>query len=331
MHSSFFYVIISLSLIRKINPAQNTKRRYIIIMKKTLAIILLIFTVLSSLFATPIAAAKGNVYTNTLDIASIRQNSSGNGYDWNNIDGILELNNITIETTDEIALKIPDNAVINLKGKNYVKASKIAITCLTSATFQGTGSLTVISEDMGIQCLSISSEDSVRFRSDNITVTAKTGVYSENATLIFSAKSMEITGTDYAIKGEKVKLSGGSLTANGRIYADETLTVNAVNLSATAPDKALHSSRKIEISSVTLSSGESLQTLNAAESYNGEKAIKTVSTVKVEKKGVLFGGRFHVFFDYLTFVLIIIAISAVIILPIYFKYKRTQKIKATKK
>lgn len=319
-----FYVIIFLP--------KTLKRRYIIIMKKTLTLILLILTVISSIFAFPVSAAKDNNYTSTLDIASIRQNASGDGYVWKNIEGTLELNNINIDTTDEIGLKIPGNAVITLKGNNTVKASKIAITCLTSATFQGSGSLTVISDDMGIQCLSLSSEDNVRFRSDKITITAgKTGIYSENATLVFSAGNTGITAADYAIKGERVKILNANLVALGRIFADETLTVNGANLTASAPDKALQSSRKIDISSVTLSVGENTDTLAVAESYNGEKAIKTVSTVKVEKKGVLFGGRFPVFVDYLVFIFIIIAISAVIALPIYFKYRKTKKIKAGNK
>ena len=301
-------------------------------MKKTLTLVLLIFTVISSIFTFPVSAAKGNNYTSTLDLASVRQNASGNGYVWKNIEGTLELNNINIDTADEIGLKIPGNAVITLKGNNYVKASKIAITCLTSATFQGSGSLTVVSDEMGIQCLSLSPEDNIRFRSDKITINAgKIGVYSENATLIFSAGNMGITAADYAIKGEKVKILSTTLTASGRIFADETLTVNGANLTASAPDKALQSSRKLDISSVTLSVGESTDTLATAESYNGEKAVKTVSTVKVEKKGVLFGGRFPVFVDYLAFVLIILAIAAVVALPIYFKYRKTQKIKAGNK
>ncbi len=301
-------------------------------MKKTLYITLLILTVLLSVFTFPVNAASDKLYTSTLDIASIRQNASGDGYVWKNIEGTLELNNITIDTSDEIGLKIPGNAVITLKGKNYVKASKIAITCLSSATFQGSGSLTVVSDDMGIQCLSLNPDDNVRFRSDKISVTAgKIGVYAEKATLVFSADSMVVTATDYAIKGEKVKILSGALNASGRIFADETLTVNGANLTVSAPDKALHSSRRLDILGVTLSVGESTDTLNPAEGYNGEKAVKTVSTVKAEKKGVLFGGRFHVFFDYLTFVLIILAIAAVIILPIYFKYRKTNKIKACKK
>ena len=301
-------------------------------MKKTLSLIFLILAVLSSLLILPVSAAKNNVYTSTLDLASVRQNASGVGYVWRNIEGTLELNNITIDTSDDIGLKIPDNAVITLKGKNYVKASKIAITCLNSATFQGSGSLTVISDDIGIQCLSLSSEDNVRFRSDKITVTAgKIGIFSENATTSFSSGSMEITAGDYAIKGERVKILSGVLVASGGIHASETLTVNGANITASSSDKALHSDRKIDISNVTLSVGETFDTLAVSENYNGEKAIKTVSTVKIEKKGVLFGGRFSVFVDYLVFTVIIIAITAVVSLPIYFKYRKTKKIKAGKK
>ena len=301
-------------------------------MKKKLSLILLTLVLVTSLFAVPTSAAKGNTYTNTLDLASIRQNASGAGYDWKNIDGTLELNNITIDTTDEIGLKIPGNAVITLKGKNYVKASKVAITCLSSATFQGSGSLTVISDDMGIQCLSSNPDDNVRFRSDKITVTAgKIGIYSETSSVVFSAGAMEITANDYAIKGERIKILNGKLTASGMIHAAETLTVNGANLTVNAADKALHSDRKIDISNVKLSVGESQGALSSAESYNGEKSIKFISTVKVEKKGVLFGGRFPIFVDYLTFILIAVAITAVIALPIYFKYRKTKRLKAQNK
>ena len=301
-------------------------------MKKTLSLFLVMLTVISSLFAIPSGAAKANTYTNTLDLASVRQNASGAGYDWKNIEGTLELNNISIDTSDDIGLKIPGNAVITLKGNNYVKASKIAITCLTSATFQGSGTLTVVSGETGIQCLSTSAEDNVRFRSDKITVNAgKVGIFAENATLVFSAKDMSITAAEHSVKGERVKIVNGALTVSGMIHASETLTVNGANLTAAANEKALHSDRKIDISNVTLSVGESAESLATAESYNGEKSIKTVSTVKAEKKGVLFGGKFHVFFDYLAFTFLILAIAAVIILPIYFKYRKTQRIKAGKK
>lgn len=296
-------------------------------MKKKLFLILLSLVLTLGLLAVPASAAKSNVYTSTLDIASIRQNASGNGYVWKNIDGTLELNNITIDTTDSVGLTVPENATITLKGKNYIKASDTAITCLTSATFQGSGTLTVVSNGIGIRSLSLNSDDSIRFRSDKMSITAeKIGVYSEKATLVFSSKSAEIAAGEYAVKGERVKIVSGTLSTDGGILSAEVLTVNAANLSVNSSGEALHSDRKTDISNVSLSVGSSSDSLSPAEKYNGESCIKTVSTVKAAKRGVLFGGRFHVFFDYLTFILIAAAIAAVVILPIYIKYRKTKRI-----
>lgn len=298
-------------------------------MKKKLFSVLLSLVLTLGLLAFPTYAAKSNVYTSTLDIASVRQNASGNGYVWKNIEETLELNNITIDTTDSVGLTVPENATITLKGKNYIKASSTAITCLTSATFQGSGTLTVVSDGTGIRALSSSSEDILRFRSDKIVISAgKIGVYSEKATIVFSSKSAEITAGEYAIKGGRVKILSGALSTNGGILSSETLTVNAADLSVSASGEALHSDRKTDISNVSLSVGSSLDSLAPAEKYNGESCVKTASTVKAVKKGVLYGGRFHVFFDYLTFILITVAIAAVVILPIYFKYRKTKRISA---
>lgn len=298
-------------------------------MKKKLSLVLLSLVLTFGLLAVPVSAAKSNVYTSTLDIASIRQNASGNGYVWKNIDGTLELNSITIDTTDSVGLKVPENATITLKGKNYIKASDVAITCLTSATFQGSGTLTVVSNGIGIQSLSLNPDDSIRFRSDKISITAeRIGVYSEKATLVFSSKSAEISAGEYAVKGERVKILSGTLSTDGGILSAEALTVSAANLSVSSSGEALHSDRKTDISNVSLSVGSSSDSLAPAEKYNGESCIKTVSTLKAVKRGVLFGGRFYVFFDYLTFILIAAAIAAVVILPIYFKYRKTKRISA---
>ena len=297
-------------------------------MKKKIFALLFVLIFTFSFFSVSTNAAKKNIYTNTLDLASVRQNISGDGYDWQNIEGTLELNNITIDTADEIGLKIPENAVITLKGTNYIKASNIAITCLSSATFQGSGSLTVVSDNIGIQSLSLNPDDNVRFRSDKVLINAgKTGIYSENATLVFSGKNTEINATDYAIKGEKIKFINGTFISNGNIYAAETLTVNAANITVCAPDKALYSERKIDISNVKISVGDTQSALTEAVSYNGEKCIEFISTVKTKNTGVLFGGNLPVFVDYIVFFIIILAIAAVITVSIYIKYKKNQKLK----
>jgi hypothetical protein len=261
-------------------------------------------------------------------LSTVEQHEQGNGWKWNNFDNVLDLDNLKIETNDDFGLKLPENATINLKGKNYIKASYCAISCLTSATFQGSGSLTVISENYGIRCISLSSEDTVRFRSGKITVSAGAhGIFSENSTLIFSSDKMEITSTDYAIKGKTVKIPSGNLTATGKIHASENLIISGGSLFASANGSALTSGRKTEISGVKISVGNSSELLSPAESYNGESYIKLVSTVSNAKKGILFGGRLPVFVDYIVFFLILIAAVSVVAVPIYVKYRKTQKLK----
>ncbi len=274
-----------------------------------------------------IEANAAQTHTSTLDIAQINKNTSGDGYVWANMDDLLTLTDFRLETDDEFGLKLPDNATIVLNGDNYIKASSCAIRCVTSLTIEGNGTLTLVSGDTGILCVSNSTRDTVRFRSGDIKISAEShGVYSEYATVSFSGANTEISGADYAVRGRNVQMTAGNINIEGKIHSATDLTLTAVNLNASADGAVLVADHEIRISGVDMKLGPSLDSLSNAESYSGEAAISTVSNVDATRRGVLLGGSFPVFVDYIVFSLIAIVAVALIAVPIYLKQQKTKKL-----
>ena len=60
--------------------------------------------------------------------------------------------------------------------------------------------------------------------------------------------------------------------------------------------------------------------------YSGEKAITLKSTATNKKVSILFGGNVPKAIDYIVFIILIAATATLIILPIYLKKKKTEKL-----
>lgn len=278
---------------------------------------------------TPFAVfAKNQTITKSIDFATINKDYSGPGFVWKNIEGTLTIDGLNIDTTDQYGINLPEESTIIIKGSNYIKASTYAVRSLSSLNFEGDGTLTVISDDIGVISISQSTSNIIRFRSGNVNITAPYGVFSENCTISFSGGNVTVNSSSYSISGNNVQMTSGNLNITGRISAKKNLSVSAVNLTASASEAVLTAGEKLKIQTVDISVGETLENLNSSDKYNGEKAVKLVSTAVVKKPSILFGGKAPAFVDYLVFVSLIAFAGAVIAIPLYIKHKKTKKLLA---
>ncbi len=303
------------------NPAEAFQT----MLKKITTIIL---TAIMICCCLPVAAsAKNTPLTSTLNIAAINQNTKGSGYEWNNIDSVLTLSDCEINTSDEYGLKLPANSVVELNGKNVIKASSVGIHCLSSVTFSGSGSLTIIAESIGITCASTSEKDTVRFRSGTITITSEGyGIYSENATLSFTGAEVNVSAKTNSLSGNNMQFVSGKINLNPSVKAKGKVEFSGANVEITSDTSAVNATRGITFSGCNISVGSNADSLTEADVYNGENCLKLVSTVKEVHTSKIFGENVPAFVDYIIFVLIILMIAAVIFVPIYIKAQKTKKL-----
>ena len=291
-------------------------------MKRFLSLILVLLVTLSALPMT--VGAANTTVKNQIDLPLTDSDDFGSGYEWDNLDCVLKLNGIRLDTTDEFGIKLPAGSTIELTGNNYVKASTYAIYALGALTFTGKGSLTLVSAENGITCFTTLSTDNLVFRSGEISISgAKNGIYSENTPILFSGTKININASENAIFGKDIKFVSGDITLSERIYAKGSVTVSNTELSVSSKSSAIKAGKDIAFADVKILAGNSLSSVAAADSYNGENAIKTVGTKKVSKNGFLFGGKLPAFVDYIVIAVIALALVAVIIVPIIIKRKKT--------
>ncbi|MBQ9692825.1 MAG: hypothetical protein IJV70_06675 [Clostridia bacterium] len=289
-------------------------------MKKRILSLTLAIIMIAAL--CPVAVFADNAtYNQTLDIAGAKKDVSGPGYQWQNRYDILTLTNITIDTTDTYGLKIPENATIILKGNNYVKASEYAVYCLGKASFEGDGSLTLVAET-GIICVSLFTDDIVRFRSGTFDITATdTGIYSENATLTFTGAKVTARSGVNTVLGRNILITAGSLIGNAPIVSKDAVEISAANVEINASSPAVTAVRGIKIGGCDITVGGA-----PAQAYNGENDLKTVSNVVVKMNGVLFGGKLPAFVDYIVFISLFVIICALVAVPIIIKKRKTARL-----
>ncbi len=296
-------------------------------MKKKISAMLLAVIMLLSWQATALPSSAAETITETLDIAGLNKNGSGAGYNWANIDGILTLDGLRIETKDDYGLKLPEGATVVLNGDNYIKASECAIRCVASLTIQGNGTLTLISDDTAVFCGSNVDRDTVRFRSGKITISGcETGVYAEHATVAFTGADVTLNAKSYSVRAKNIQMSGGNVTAVGKLSAKADMSLSGVNLTANGTAPVLSAGNKLDISSCDIFCGADEGSLTASEGYTDTATVKLVSTVDTSRKGVLFGGKYPLAVDYIVFTLLGLITVAVIAVPIYIKSKKTKKL-----
>ena len=299
---------------------------------RTISVILAVITALTALIPLTVSAApQGNAITQTVNLATISKNARGDGFVWDNINDTLTLENLNINTADEFGMKLPKNATVILKGNNYITAASVGLVCTGQVTFEGSGTLSITAGDVGIDMTGVYTTHLARFRSGSVTVTAgKTAIRSGSAELSFMGSGIHLTvnGADgKAVDGRTVNVSGGTLTANAGIYASNALNITTVNATVTASTgAALSCPNGIKMTKVDVSVGASADSLSKAEAYNGEQAVKLISAASAKKQSILFAEGVPAAVDYVVFTFVLIAVAALIAIPIYLKKKKTEKL-----
>ncbi len=283
-------------------------------MKLRSALSLIIAVVAVLCLSMPLAAA--DTIITTVNIANARQNVYGAGYTWDNLEDVLTLRNIHIETDDPYGLRLPKNCTVVLKGDNYIKAGLYGISCSGTVVFKGSGSLTIEAGDIGIYLISQDDTQKVRLLEGTYTIKAGTyGVYSDAADFSFVGDSMNVTveaEDGYAVYGRAVNLLGGALEANASVASTHQLLVDGLKLDLESARPAL--------------SSKYLTVKNLSSPYDNENVLHAVSTRKDVRNSILFGDTVSAWVDYAVLAVVAVCIVAAIVLPIWRKKKKTEEL-----
>ena len=302
-------------------------------MKRSFTALLLAFCLvmaLCPLLVVPASAAAK--ITETVNLSRPEKNMSGSGYYWNNREDTLTLDGLYIDTDSEFGLRIPQNATVILKGKNVISASRAALTIPGNVTFKGDGSLTLISDDMGMYFYSTDDSTTARFLSGSYTITAgKIGIYSTSTSVSLVNGSYDISVASpegFAIDGREIKLYGGKMTMNNSVHTSVSLEIRALDLTVSSAKAALTSDKTLVLNDVSIKTGAAATALAKAESYNGENCIATKSTAKNLGSSVIFGESVPMFVDIAIVIVLLLAITAGVAVPFIRSYKKGKEARA---
>ena len=277
---------------------------------------------------TPTADAAVKI-TQTVNLSHPEKNMRGSGYYWANRTDTLTLTDLYIDTTDEYGMKITAGATVILNGNNYIKASSVALACAGDVIFKGNGSLTLVSDDIGLYFYATKDTATARILSGTYSIEAGGhGVYSPYSSVSFVDGKWTITAPNpeaNAIEGRAFKLYGGKMTMDNAIHATVSLDIQALSLSVTANKPALVSDKTLKIEDVALSVGAAADALNKADEYSGEHCVTMRSTKKNTGTSILFGEGVPQFVDILLLLLLLVLIAAGIGVPFLRAQKKAKR------
>lgn len=280
----------------------------------TRALILLLMLVIS-LSALPLTVSAGRTVTNMVNVADSNKNMHGPGYEWDNVEKVLTLKNVNIDTEDDYGIRIPRNCTVILKGDNYIKASKHAVALLGTVVFKGSGSLTLEAGEYGFYLTTLDNSQKVRLLEGNYKITAgKHGVYSENADFSFIGGTMKISVTSdesMAICGRVVNLLGGEFSTNAPVHATHALTIDSARVKIDAKSAALEA-KTLYLKNLSI------------DEYSGETSIDVKSTAPIFGSSIIFGEGVPSYVDYVLLVLFLAGIIAAIAVPAIRKKKKAE-------
>lgn len=261
--------------------------------------------------------ASAETITSTLNLVNVKQNERGDGYEWANRYDILTLNGINIDTESDYGLRLPQNCTVVLKGTNYIKAGKYALSCSGNVSFKGNGTLILDAGEIGLFIYSEVGTDKIRLLEGNYQITAgKYGVYSQAADFSFVDGKLDITvnsAEGAAISGRCLNLVGGKFTANNSVEATHELVVKGINLDINSTKTAL-SAKILNITDISVTD------------YNGESTIQAKSTEKNERKSAIFGDSVPGYVDYILLAVAVLGIAALIVVPVLKRKKKTKEL-----
>ncbi len=272
----------------------------------------------------PVFAAKVQIVENTIDVAAARKNMIGPGYNWQNRYDTLELDGLYLTTNDDYGLRLPRSCTVILKGENYIKAAKYALSCAGTVTFKGNGKLILEAGEIGMYLYSEDGTQKVRLVDGSYEIHAGDyGVFSVASDFSLVDGSMDITVDNpdgAAVSGRIVHLLGGEFRADNAVEASHILEVRGVDLDVTA-GRAAFTAPKLDVSHIALTADGT-----AVETYEGQAAVQGVSTYKDVRPSVIFGENVNGIVDYICLFVLILAIAAAVVLPILKQKKKKQKL-----
>ena len=290
--------------------------------KTTLGAISLIFAAILVFAALP-ASALGE----TIDLSYVRQNESGQGYRWDNINDVLYLTDINLTTSSDFGIKLPAGATVVVEGDCRVTANRYAISCLGSVTFKGTGKLTAEGGECAAYFYSTNRDHKILFLGGTYVLKGEEqAIRSDGAELSFCGGKLTLEGKS-AAQGVDVTASGCEIEANGAIRASHLISVNGANISAFAEDgPALVSDGRIALENVRIETGAGAESLSAADGYEGQSAVRLTSTYKRVRTSVLFGEGTPGWVDTLVFIAAGVGVAAALTVPFIVKANRKKKL-----
>ena len=305
-----------------------------------------VFLIAAALLIMPIAgltvaAADSGVCTDTISILN-PQTNEGNlekyGYYWNNITETLTIKDLNLKTDSDYGLKIKDGSTVILEGDSTIEASKAALYLSGSVsprgiTFQGKGTLTLISKD-GFGLLDASSNKSatVRITSGNLNIrSGGDGINSKYAQIALAGGKLSIEAGNgaYAINAREITINSGCrLTANAPLMS-QSVSISSAYLDIASGSPAIQSD-SISIIRVDIKAGASRDSLNDAEKYNGENAIVTKTNFFLKTESIIFGEKYTITADIILVMALVVLIAVIIIIPVTIKKKKAKRIISAK-
>ncbi len=282
--------------------------------------------VISSLLCMPTSAAK--VHTSSISILNADKNLYGDGYEWNNPDDVLTLNDLRVDTEDEYGLKVPAYrkngnprkvVTIILNGDNYIKASKAALFLECNVIIRGSGSLTLEGGEFGILCNSAKSEHKLTLTSGTYVISGGTdGIRSEFQKVTVSGSNLTVSAANgYAINARELQTgNNASITATGSFHTSYSMLLQAANLSIESKEPALISDKYMQLDGMNLKAGDNLSSITPVDAYTDEKALKTVSTFDDSRRSLIFGEKYPFALDIVLLVGVLLVLTTVVVVPV---------------
>ncbi len=295
-------------------------------MKRAAALLAAVFI---TVFVLPQAAGAAARITNTVDLINVRRNVIGPGFDWDNVNKVLTLSDLDLETDSDFGIKAPAGASVVIEGECRIKAARFGLSCSGSLTFKGDGRITIEGGESGMYFHSSNVNHKALFLGGNYDIKGKSGpaIRSDKAEISFTAGSLKASSdSGVAISGERVNLVGGSVELTGSLKANYLANLNGVNLTVTSDSSAIISNNLITISNERITVGDAPGSLHDADGYGGEKCVKMTSTYKRVRTSIIFGKNVPGWVDYFLLSVAIVGVVSAVAVPLFVKKRKTKKL-----
>ncbi len=264
--------------------------------------------------------------TESINLANVKKNERGDGWTWDNPNDTLTLNNFVLKTDADFGIKLPENAIVELVGKNYITAGKYGIGIMANATFQGEGSLIIDCGKYGIYSYSTNANHAVRFKSGTYEIrTEGSGIFSDTASIQISGGDFKIAAGDYSFCGPDITLIETSVNADSPVRASHDIMIDRSDMLVNAQSAALEADNLITLKNVTVYAGDIEGEMTEKDSYSQEKCLKTTADKKGMRKSIIFGDGHTIVLDFLLFAAFAALVITAVVVPVIRKKIKTKK------